>query len=302
MRELLARKVGVQSTGRSVGIISASGINDLLQRLDLIEKKDKVVGIVSSAAIALVLLFALLFWIAKAGLVMGIDEPEWKTIGLISPGADYGTSHDGDGEINNFQDPSPTADGQDRPPSPIASAAAAAPASSPTPTTNPAPAGTITGNEPSPISANSGNSNNSKPTKTDNATGSSNNNAAPTGALTGGGSNDGNTGKTGNTGSPTATVLNPDGLYNFGPGVGGAGGRSALKTELKGYNVQLEEKIKFEITIDPDGDVIFVKAPFALHQELVEIGKENIKRWKFSETDPNAGNLKTTVTISFRLK
>ena len=83
MRDLLARKVGVESTGRIVGIISATGINDLLNRLDLIEKKDKLVGILSSSAIALVLFLVLLFWFANNGLVMGIEEPEWKTIGLI---------------------------------------------------------------------------------------------------------------------------------------------------------------------------------------------------------------------------
>ena len=97
-------------------------------------------------------------------------------------------------------------------------------------------------------------------------------------------------------------MLNENGLFKWGNGIGGAGGRRPLKTELKGYNVQLEEKITFEITIDPNGDVIFVKAPFAVHQELVAIGKANIKTWKFSETDPGAGNLKTTVSISFRLK
>jgi hypothetical protein len=301
MQELLNRKVGVQSTGRVVGIISSTGINDLLRRLDILEKKDKMIGVVVSITIAAVLLLLLLFWFARAGYVLDVQEPEWQTVGLIAPGADYGTSHDGDGEINNFQDPSPTADGQDRPPSPVTNTNAAA-ASNPTPSANPTASGSITQTDPSPITATPGKEN-VKPASNNNSgtTGTATNSNTP-GTTTGGGSNDGNTGITGNTGHKDATVLNPDGLYTFGNGIGGAGGRSALKTDLKGYNVQLEERIKFEITIDPHGDVIFVRALGALHQQLVEIGKQNIKNWKFSETDPDAGNLKTTVTISFRLK
>jgi hypothetical protein len=300
MRELLDRKVGVQSTGRVVGIISATGINDLLHRLEVIEKKDKLVGIVSSSAIALVLFLVLLFWFANAGLVMGIDEPEWKTIGLISPGADYGTDNLGSSTINNFRDPSPNA--ADRPNAP-ASANNAAAAANNSPNNAGETNGAITQNhEASPVTSNSGKENTNPTPNTDNKGSGADNKATNTGTTNGGGSNDGETGQVGNTGHPEATVLNENGLFKWGNGIGGAGGRRPLKTELKGYNVQLEEKITFEITIDPNGDVIFVKAPFAVHQELVAIGKANIKTWKFSETDPSAGNLKTTVSISFRLK
>lgn len=274
-------------------------------KLDLIERKDKRVGMLSSMAFALILFISLLYWFANAGLVMGIEEPEWKTVALIGPGGmDYGTDLMGRKDVNNFFAPSENP--ADRPPSPNSSSDP-----SPSPANNnnssastPAPTGTVTQSEESPIKANSGQQENADPKKPDpKATGTgSANNHQPTQNTTGGGSDDGETNQLGNHGDPRATVLNPNGLFAFGEGIGGTGGRMPLKTELSGYNVQLEEKIKFEITIDPSGDVIFVRAPFAIHQELVEIGKANIKKWKFSETDPNAGNLKTSVTISFRLK
>ena len=303
MRDLLARKIGVQSTGKSGGIISATGINDLLGRLDQLERKDKMIGIVASSSIAIVVLITLLFWFANAGLVMGIDEPEWKTIGLISPGADYGINELGQKDINNFQAPSPNANGEDRPPSPLASNNASASNNNPTPSNAQSAPGVITGtDETSPIAANSGQeSTKPNPNASANATGNSKPTPTP-GNTIGGGSNDGNTNQVGNTGNRNATVLNDNGLFTYGNGIGGAGGRKPIRTGLKGYNVQLEEKIKFEITIDPEGDVIFVKAPFAVHQELVAIGKKSIMEWKFSETDASAGNLKTSVMIAFRLQ
>ncbi len=297
-------KVGMQGQGHVAGIISATGINDLLAGLDAIEKKDRVIGFVVSGSIAIVLFLALMFWYARAGLVMGIDEPEWKTIGLISPGADYGINELGQKDINNFQAPSPNADGSNRPPSQNAASSSAATAASATPSSTPEVKGVITqADENVGVTATSGKET-ANPTSNPNATGSSNSpvtDPKATGTV-GGGSNDGETNQVGDTGNPNSKVLNENGLFTFGNGIGGAGGRRPVKTELKGYNVQLEEKIKFEITIDPNGDVIFVKAPFAVHQELVAIGKENIKKWKFSETDPSAGNLRTTVSISFVLK
>lgn len=274
-----------------------------MDRLEVIERKDKLVGIVSSSGIAIVLFISLLFWFANAGLVLGIEEPEWKTIGLIGPGGmDYGTDDLGSGEVNNFYAPSENP--ADRPPSPSSSNAsgAAAPSNNSSAST-PATSGVITGNEETGVTANSGQKETPTPTKPDpKATGNGNGNSNTAANNTAGGSNDGNTNTVGNHGDPRSTVLNPDGKFSWGVGIGGAGGRMPLKTELTGYNIQLEEKIKFEITIDPSGDVIFVRALGAINQELVDIGKSNIKKWKFSETDPSAGNLKTTVSISFRLK
>jgi hypothetical protein len=278
-------------------------MHELMDRLEVIERKDKVFGIISASSIGIVLFLALLWWISRAGLVMGIEEPEWKTIGLIGPGGmDYGTDDLGSGEVNNFF--APSANPADRPPTPNSSnsnesSAAATNAAASTPATN----GVITGNEETGVNANSGQKENPTPTKPDpKATGTGNGTNSNGTNNNAGGSNDGNTNTVGNHGDPRSTVLNPDGKFAWGTGIGGAGGRMPIKTELTGYNVQLEEKIRFEITIDPSGDVIFVRAPFAINQELVAIGKENIKKWKFSETDPSAGNLKTTVTISFRLK
>jgi hypothetical protein len=276
-------------------------MHELMERLQLIERKDKLVGIVTSLLLALVLFIALLIWFARAGLVMGIEEPEWKTIGIIGPGGmDYGTDLKGRSDINNFQDPSETP--ADRPVQPNSSSDPSPTATNNAGSSTPATSGSITQTHTeTSVTANSGQKD--TPAKTNPTTpgDGKSTNTTPT-KNTGGGSDDGNTNELGNHGDPRATVLNPNGLFAFGEGIGGTGGRMPLKTELTGYNVQLEEKIKFEITIDPSGDVIFVKAPFAIHQELVAIGKENIKKWKFSETDPSAGNLKTTVTINFRLK
>lgn len=278
-------------------------MHELMERLEQIERKDKFVGIASSSLIFLILLIALLFWFAKAGLVMGIQEPEWKTIGIIGPGGmDYGTDLMGSGDVNNFHDPSPTPG--DRPKA-VGSTQAN---DNPSPSANnggpsaPTETGNITQTDPSPVNANSGTSESTSEKPNPNATGPGKPNNATNSNNVGGGSNDGETNTVGNHGDPRATVLNPNGLFSFGNGIGGDGGRVPIKTELSGYNVQLEEKIKFEIIIDPNGDVVHVRAPFAINQELVEIGKANIKKWKFSETDPGAGNLKTWVTISFRLK
>lgn len=279
-------------------------MHELMDRLEVIERKDKLVGIVSSSLLALVLFIVLLFWFANQNLRMGIEEPEWKTIGLIGPGGmDYGTDDLGSGEVNNFFAPSENP--ADRPPTPNSSSNSNESSSAATNAgaSTPAATGVITGNEETGVTANSGQRENPTPTKPDpKATGTGNGTNNNGTNNTAGGSNDGNTNTVGNHGDPRSTVLNPDGKFAWGFGIGGSGGRMPIKTELTGYNVQLEEKIRFEITIDPSGDVIFVRAPFAINQELVAIGKENIKKWKFSETDPSAGNLKTTVTISFRLK
>jgi hypothetical protein len=278
-------------------------MHELMDRLESIEHKDKIVGIISASSIGIVLFLSLLWWISSAGLVMGIDEPEWKTIGLIGPGGmDYGTDDLGSGEVNNFYAPSENP--ANRPPSPSSSNAnESSSAATNAGASTPAATGVITGNEETGVTANSGQQENPTPTKPDpKATGTGNGTSNTGSNNTAGGSNDGNTNTVGNHGDPRSTVLNPDGKFAWGVGIGGTGGRMPIKTELTGYNVQLEEKIRFEITIDPSGDVIFVRAPFAINQELVAIGKENIKKWKFSETDPSAGNLKTTVTISFRLK
>lgn len=280
-------------------------MHELMERLENMERQDKVIGLISSMGLAVIAFIALLFWFANAGLVMGIEEPEWKTIAIIGPGGmDYGTDLLGRSDVNNFHAPSEHP--ADREPAPTNSSDPSASnsnnnSSSGTPSTS----GVITQNHTETgVTANSGQQNSTPPVKPDpKATGNGNpTNNTPSNNVTGGGSDDGNTNQLGNHGDPRATVLNPNGLFAFGEGIGGTGGRMPLKTELSGYNIQLEEKIRFDITIDPSGDVIFVKAPFAIHQELVEIGKANIKKWKFSETDPSAGNLKTTVTISFRLK
>jgi hypothetical protein len=278
-------------------------MHELMERLDVIERKDKVVGIVASMLFALVLLIALLIWWARVGLVVGIEEPEWKTIAIIGPGGmDYGTDLKGRKDINNFFDPSETP--ANRPPSPNSSSEASSDAPNNAASNNAAATGSLTQDHtPTGVTAPTGptESNTEKPDPKATGAGKPTNDPKPSN-NNGGGSDDGNTNEGGNHGDPRATVLNPNGLFAFGEGIGGTGGRMPLRTDLTGYNIQAEEKIKFEITIDPSGDVIFVKPLYAMNAQLAEIGKKNIKTWKFSETDPSAGNLKTTVTINFRLK
>jgi hypothetical protein len=278
-------------------------MHELMERLDVMERKDKVAGIVASMLFALVLLIVLLWWFARAGLVVGIEEPEWKTIGIIGPGGmDYGTDLKGRKDVNNFFDPSETP--ANRPKVDNSSSETSTDAANNTASNNAAATGSLTQDHtPTNVTAPSGQqeSTNDKPDPKATGTGKPTNDPKPSN-NNGGGSDDGETDELGNHGDPRATVLNPNGLFAFGNGIGGTGGRMPLKTELTGYNIQAEEKIKFEITIDPSGDVIFVKPLYAMNPQLAEIGKKNIKNWKFSETDPSAGNLKTTVTINFRLK
>jgi hypothetical protein len=270
MKELLARKVSGPNSGRMAGLDSAMGINDLLQRLDLMEKKDKKVGIAATIGFASLLFLALLFWIAKAGYAMGIQDPEWKTVGLLTAGANFGTSDAGNGQVETMQSAGPERKITQ---------------TSPSQDTKTTTSGAVTQQEKSPISHADGNDGSKTAQK-----------AIVDSQAVVGGTNQGGGDRVGNEGNPGGGVK-----FLWGPELG-SGGRMAVNTELAGYDVQLEEKITFQITIDPAGDVVFVKPLFAIHQELVEIGKRNILKWKFSEGDPALGNLKTSVSIYFRLK
>lgn len=274
-------------------------MKELLERQKEDERKNVFIALGVTGLISGLLLVFSLFWLAVSGQIPEIDQPIWKTIAFL-PAADYGTDNNGRKEVNNFERPSETP--ADRP------------KTQPTANNNANPEPVKSSPSPNHESnTNSEQSVNSSPTPSKDNTQSTNNNinsnpsenntpkennVSPTKANTGG-SDDGNTNTLGNHGNPKAQVLNPNGSFEFGNGIGGPGGRMPVKTDLKGYNMQMEEKIRFDIIVAPSGEVIYCKAKYALHPELAAIGKENIMKWKFSEGEEN---LKTFVVVSFRLK
>jgi hypothetical protein len=266
------------------------GMKEIVTQQDELGKKDRKIAIVvSMAAVAAIFLLGLA-WSALMGPVPVFEVPEWETIAMFEPGADYGIDDKGSSDINNFQAPSPNAS-NDNPPSNDNA--------SPKPTNAVTPAGDLTQHTDGTPDVKETPNSDTKGTNT--TTGP----ATPTdnpGKNPNGGSNDGNTNQVGNTGHPEATVLNENGRFKWGNGIGGPDGRRPVSTQLKGYNIQKEDKITYDIVISPEGEVLMAKAKFFTSPELAQIGKNNILNWKFSETDPSAGNLKTTVEITFKLK
>ena len=272
------------------------------------EKQDKQMSAAITLGISVALLFAFMFWVGLTGMVPPPDEPQWKTVGRI----DFGTDRLGAMKVNNFQDPSPRP--ADRPktnpqpkktetrPKPQVSDPAPKQNKSTTESTNtvvesetPTPPKPTNTNNPKPKSENTPKTSPAAdPNKTDSRPDKSSNQD--------GGSNDGNTGKTGNKGNPKSKVLDINGAFQFGEGIGGADGRAPLSLPLEDYNIQKEGRITFDFIISPSGEVVYVKARSNTQPELAELGKRNIKKWKFEEVDPGRGRLKTNVTITFRLR
>lgn len=115
------------------------------------------------------------------------------------------------------------------------------------------------------------------------------------------GANDGNASSgTGNKGTPNTTVLNKDGLYSFGTGIGGSNGRGIISIKDPVYNVQEEATIKFTFDILADGSVGRIKRVISDKPGLVRAGTAAIRKWRFTPS-PGAGVLTTTVTIRFKL-
>ena len=280
-------------------------MKELLERQKKEERKFIFIALGVTGFIFSVLLVISLFWLAVSGQIPEIDEPIWKTVAFM-PAADYGTDNKGRKEVNNFHAPSETPADRPKTPPKATNAEPVTPAKS-----NPSANHESNTTSEQAVDATPEPSHNNTPstsnTNTETSTPAVTNNTPKTNTTSEsdanpGGSDDGETNTVGNSGNPKAQVLNPNGQFQFGGGIGGPGGRRPLKTDLKGYNVQLEEKIKFDIVVAPSGDVLYCKAKYALHPELAAIGKSNIMKWKFSETDPGEGNLKTFVVVSFRLK
>lgn len=271
------------------------------------EKQDKQMSAAITLGVTVALLFAFMFWVGLSGMVPPPDEPQWKTVGRI----DFGTDALGALKVNNFQDPSPRP--SDKPKSnpkpkktetkPKSEVSDPAPKQNKSETqsdntvveskTETQPKETTT-NNPKPKTENATTDETSDPNKSDNKPDSN--------PKSDGGSNQGDTDKTGNKGNPKSKVLDINGAFQFGDGIGGEGGRAPLKLPLEDYNIQKEGRITFDFIISPSGDVVFVKARSNTQPALAEIGKKNIKKWKFQEVDPGRGRLKTSVTITFRLR
>lgn len=278
----------------------------LKQENEKLEKRDKQISFAVSTGLIAILMFFSMFWMAFQGTIPPIDEPQWKTVGRI----DFGFDNKGRKEVNNFHKPSDTpADkpkGQVKPkkvettppktvsnppPKVIESTAqsdqeVAKPVDTPKPTENSNP-------DPSPKTDPDKSTPTTDPTKSDPV--------IDPDAQFGGGSDHGDSKDPGNRGNPDAQVLDNDGMFEFGDGITGPGGRSPLDLPLPTYNSQQEGKVRFSFIIAPSGEVVFVKAMPTPHLELAEIGKKAIKRWRFSQIEESRGNLKTTVTITFRL-
>lgn len=262
-----------------------------LEREIQLEKKDQIKSYGITVGVIAILAALSLIWVAAIGRVPLIEEPEWKTIGLL---ADFGNMVEGSSNVNNFEDPSPTP--ADRP---KAVSSGGQTTSQPTKSDNSNNETLTQSTEETGVTAPAKSDDNKNQSSTptnnaDNKNGSQN--AAP------GGSNDGNGNQIGNKGHPDAKVLNADGRFAFGDGIGGAGGRKPLKLDLPSYTVQQEAKITFAIIIDPSGSVVFAKAEPTPYTDLARIGTDAIKKWRFNEVDDSQGNLKTTVTIKFRLQ
>lgn len=271
------------------------------------ERRNMYIAIASSLGVSVLLLFLSMFWNAYGGTLPPIEEQEWRTIGSFA--ADFGTDNKGQLDVNNYRKPSETP--ADRPvtePKNTASEtptpAQVSPPTSPSMESNtnseattqahtPTKSETVTPPNPAtkpdvkkPVleSFDTPKTNNSSPSNNDS-----------------GGSNDGDSNENGNNGNPNAQVLG-EGQFAFGDGIGGSGGRVPLAIKMPNYNVQNEAKITFQFVIAPSGEVILVKPEMTTHTDLARIGADAIKRWRFSEVEPTRGNLRTTVTITFRLQ
>lgn len=262
-----------------------------LKRAAQLGKKDEKISIGVTTGVGILLALLGVIWLATMGTLPPIEEPEWKTIGLL---ADFGNGVEGSSNVNNFEDPSPTPAHAPH----NVSRDAASQTSAATPVKSDA-SQTVTQEHTETVAA--------PPAKTEpgkSNTTSSTTTPKPGNSETGppGGSNHGKGNTVGNAGDPRATVLNDDGRFQFGDGIGGGGGRKPLKLDLPSYTVQQEAKIKFTIIIEPSGDVVYAKAEPTPYTDLAQIGKEAILKWRFNEVDESAGNLKTSVTIKFRLQ
>lgn len=274
---------------------------ELLKKELTQEKKNQYKSAAYTGGLIVILLFLSMFWVAMAGPVPPIQEEEYVTLGRV----DFGQTKAGKNNVNNFEKPSPTpadkpkateevkitepkpAPSESRPDNPITSEKPA----------DVAVDKPVETDKPDPSASNS----NNKPEKQereieelnpfDNDPGDNNN---------AGGSQQGDEGVDGNRGNPNANVLDPNGMFAFGNGVGAGSGREPLSTPNPVYpSTSADSKITFSFVIKPDGSVAYVKTPVASNRALVKAGMDAIKKWKFTRVNSAKGNQTAKVTITF---
>jgi TonB family protein len=189
---------------------------------------------------------------------------------------DFGNNKMGSGDVDNFEDPSPT------------------PGDAPATNTNeaavvdPVKESWMTSTDPTGVTANPGDKEVRNPD--------------PNSQFNAGGSNHGIGDDVANWGRPDHHQLNDNGSFVWGTGGTGLGGRKWISLPDPEYKVNDETKITFEFVIAPSGDVVSVSRPISGSQELVRAGMEAIKKWKFQPVDPDSPNQKVKVTIIFRMQ
>lgn len=266
-------------------------MNELLIKVRNEEKKDKRNGALLSVGISSSLLLLSLIWAAPPldfPAFMKLNRDYEFTGAIVSEKAgmmDYGTSMNGNGNVNNFFDPSPTPSH-----SATASDAQLAEANQVKEVKNNTAVDNPTSPNPSDIKV---------PDKANNTTDASSNNPS----NTTGGSNHGNNGITGNWGRPDVPTLSQESSFQWGTGgTGGLNGRKWLALPDPEYRVNQETKITFEFTIAPDGHVVSVKRPIGSNSSLINSGMAAIYKWTFEPVDEDKGNQNVKVTMTFKLQ
>lgn len=289
-----------------------------LAELEAEERRHQRISAIITAAVMILLLLFSLLWTAWRQTVPPPGE-EYEVLGAI----DFGNYESGSRQVNNFEPPTPDPaetpppappepqeEVQESLPEPIPDPVETQPEPSPVTVpesvpdpkpkpepvkpTPPKPKPQPQPEKPQP----------EQPAETTSSQSSETPSNQPTDKPAG--SNQGNESSgTGNQGTPSAKVLDPQGLYSFGTGTGGGlQGRSPLDLPYPKYNVQEEGDIQFQFVIGPDGRVLYVKPVGVVRQlGLKDAGIDAIKRWRFSALPPGqSGNQTVRVTIKFRLK
>lgn len=301
-----------------------------------IEKKEHQNRIVSASITSIIMILFLLlcfFWYAMRPSYVSIGEKEIEMVSGIGEGdgsgatIDHGDGREGNQNVNNGQ----PAVANPTPAPPSATTPKTAPVPAPSPKINlPAPPpdkAPLAGKDDSPVTTPIKNDKNDKKddkktevkndspktdTKSTTQTTNSNNNSDKSTTTTntqgGGGSNHGKGGGVGDTGSPTTSALNLEGIqFGAGAGTGGTGGlnnRKPVKLTKPKYDVQQEGKVTYRFVIEPDGNVSYCKAKPSIYGQLAALGEKTIQNeWKFEKLKgDNAQKQTVEVTITYKLK
>jgi TonB family protein len=256
-------------------------------------------------------------------------EKEYEVLGSI----DFGNYTQGSKRVNNFQPPveNPVEQPQESEttPQPEPTPQEAQPQPATPAEVTPTPTPEITSNEPQEVTApdnppvtepdpapptppttvtptetqpeettndNQSNTTTTQPTNTNQPTTNPSSNS-----QSGSNHGDAETG-TGNAGTPDVKTLDPNGLYSFGQGSGGLGGRGVLSLDYPQYSVNEEGVMEFRFRIEPNGTVSYATTTGPTTKlGLKQAGINAIKKWKFTSV-PGSSAQWVTVKITFKLK